>query len=381
MILYTAQAIFLGALLLCATLSGRRLDSFLTAFVCVWTVGVVAIYWKYGTAQSVFYSDDQMVQASLVDYVNQQPLIYSLKGIVELRYVITIPASLLTRIGIDSLLALKFLQAIFFVLIYRLVRGHFRIEHLKFKMWYVVLFCGPLLVFMSMLGLRDLALAYFALSLMIGRDIRMCTISLVGLFLLRPHLAAALMFGWLFGLVASRVRMNYHLLFLPIFVVVSFAAGTYAYVIGRYFQYDGPLNFNSLSHLWSQPAFVRLFANFGGLQFLLFGSGVVNLSVPKLLLLRLIFVETFLIPILFVWTMISNSKLQSQSVGVLTAFAFYLGLASVTDYNSSRQNIPFLVLMGVTVILHLAGRHRAETVEAPAASTQRITTVPSLRCS
>jgi hypothetical protein len=346
----------------------------------VWTVGVIALYWKFGTAQNVFYSGDQMIQVGLVDRVTNDPIVYSLSQIIGLRYVITIPASLLTRFGIDTLLALKFLQAIFFVLIYRLVREHFRIENLKFKMWYLVLFSGPLFIFMSLLGLRDLALAYFALTLMIGRDIRMHAVSWLGLFLLRPHLGVALVFGWLFGFVVSRLRLNFHLLFLPLIVTVSFVSGTYAYVVGRHFQLDGPLDFNSLSHLWSQSAFIRLFANFGGLQFLLFGSDIVNLSILKLLLLRLIFVDTFLIPILFVWTLISNSRLKQQSVSILASFAFYLGLISVTDYNSSRQNIPFLVLMGVTVIMHLAERSRPDPVAQLARTIQdRTTSVPSFR--
>lgn len=362
MVLYTAQAVLLGVLLWIATLSRRRPDMFITAYVCIWTLGIIAIYWKFGTAQDVFYSDDQMVQVRLVDQVSQNPLVYSLEGIVGLRYVITIPASLLTRIGIDALLALKFLQALFFVLTYRLVREHFRINNLKFKLWYIVLFAGPLFIFMSLLGLRDLALAYFALNLMIGRDVRMYVFSWLGLFLLRPHLAVALAFGWVIGFIVSRLRLNFNLLFLPLIVVVSFLSGTYAYVIGRHFQSNGTLEFDSLSHLWSQSAFIRLFANFGGLQFLLFDSEIVNLSIPRLFLLRIIFFDTFLLPILFVWTLVSDARLKPLSVGILASFAFFLGLVSTTDFNSSRQNIPFLVLMGVTVVVKLADKQRRTTL-------------------
>ncbi|MFA5775176.1 MAG: hypothetical protein WC864_07350 [Ilumatobacteraceae bacterium] len=379
MILYSAQALFLGAVLLCATLSGRRLDAFLTAFVCLWTFGVVAIYWKYGAAQNHWYSDDQVVQARLVDYVNQNPLVYSLRGIVQLRYVVTIPAAILTRIGIDSLLALKFLQAVSFVLIYRLVRAHFRIENLKFKAWYIVLFCGPLIAFMSLLALRDLALAYFALAIMIGRDLRMYAIGWIGLFLLRPHLAVALVFGLLLGYAISRIRLNFHLLYLPLIVLISFLFGTYAYIVGRHFQYNLPLEFGTVSQLWTQSAFIRLVANFGGLQFLLFDSDIVNLSIIRLILLRLVFVDTFIVPLLFVWTMISIEKFQRQSISVLAAFAFFIGLISTTDYNSSRQNVPFLVLMGVTVITHFASRDRRESLEAPAIAKPKVDAVAIAR--
>lgn len=363
MLVYSLQAICLGVLLWILSQSSHRTDVFMTAYVCVWTVGVIAIYWKFGDAQDIFYSDDQMIQVNLVNHVTQNPLVYSLRGIVGLRYVITIPASLLARIGIDTLLALKFLQAIFFILTYRLIREHFRIENLKFKAWYLILFAGPLFVFLSLLGLRDLALAYFSLYLIIGRDPRVLAISWIGLFLLRPHLAIALVFGRVIGFAFERARFAFHQLFIPLVVVVSFISGTYAYMIGRHFQMNAPLDFYSLSHLGTQSGFIRLFANFGGLQFLLFGSDIVNLPTSNLVLLRILFFDTFLIPILFIWMVVSTSALQKHSVSILASFTFFLGLVSVTEFNSTRQNLPFLVLMGVTVVVHLADRGRSISQE------------------
>ncbi|MEO5974655.1 MAG: hypothetical protein ABIQ38_05585 [Ilumatobacteraceae bacterium] len=361
MLIYSLQAISLGVLLWFLSQSSHRTDVPMAVYVCVWTLGVIAIYWKFGDAQDIFYSDDQMVQVNLVNHVSQNPLVYSLQGIVGLRYVITIPASLLTRIGIDTLLVLKFLQAIFFVLTYRLVREHFRIENLKFKVWHLTLFAGPLFVFMSLLGLRDLALAYFALYLIIGRDPRVLAISWISLFLLRPHLAIALVFGRVIGFAFERARFGIHQLFIPLIVVISFISGTYAYMIGRHFQMNAPLDFFSLSHLGTQSDFNRLFANFGGLQFLLFGSDTVNLPTINLIFLRILFFDTFLIPILFLWTVVSTSALQKHAVNILASFTFFLGLVSVTEFNSTRQNLPFLVLMGVTVVVHLADRGRSES--------------------
>lgn len=380
MVIYSLQALCLGVLLLCLSQSRQRMDLFLRVYVGIWTIGVIALFWKFGTSQDTFYSNDQQIQVQMVDRVVLDGVQFSLDEIIGKRYVVTIPASLLTRFGIDALLALKFLQAIFFILTYRLVREHFRIENLKFKMWYLVLFSGPLFVLMSLLGLRDLALAYFAITLMIGRDVRMCAVSWLGLFLLRPHLGVALVFGWLFGFVFDKVRVNFRLLFLLPIVAISFVSGTYAYVIGRHFQFNKPLNFDSLSHLWSQSAFIRLFANFGGLQFLLFGPEIVNLSILKLFLLRLIFFDTFLIPILFVWTIISTSGLQKHTINILASFAFFLGLVSITEFNSSRQNMPFLVLMGVTVIMHLSRRNQFESGPRRAKSMgDRVASVPSIR--
>ena len=332
------------------------------ACTCVWTISVIALYWKFGNAQDVFYSNDQKIQVRMVQWIALNGIEYSLDGIIGNRYVVTIPAYLLTRCGIDSLLALKFLQAIFFVLTYRLVLNHFAHQNLKFKMWYIVLFSGPIFIFMSLLGLRDLALAYFSLYTIIGQNIGIRTVSWLSVFLLRPHLAIALAFGRLIGITYRRARLNLHLLLLPVLIVFSFVCGIYSYVIGSHFQLGTALDFASFYRLFSQETFIRFFANFGGLQFLLLGPDVVKFSILSLLLLRLIFVDIFLVPSLFVWTIITSSALRMRSVSIYSGFAFFLGLVSQTDFNSSRQNIPFLVLMGVTVAEHFAVRQRSNNI-------------------
>lgn len=364
MIIYVAQALSLGFLLWCVTLSGRRTDLFIGAYVCVWTVGVILLYWKYGDAQDVFYSNDQRIQANMVSQIEAIGIEHSLERIIGNRYVVTIPAFVLTRIGIDALLALKFLQAVFFVLTYRLVRNHFALENLRFKTWYILLFAGPIFIFMSLLGLRDLALAFFSLYTVIGRKPEIRAISWLSVLLLRPHLAVALIFGRLVSFAYRRARLNPPLLLLPIVVVGSFLSGIYGYVIGAHFQSGAALDFASLHHLLSQETFARFFANFGGLQFLLLGSaGVVQFSVLNLLLLRLVFVDIFLIPSLFLWTVISSSALRLRSVSIYSGFAFFLGLVVQTNFNSSRQNIPFLVLMGVTVAEHFARRRNENHID------------------
>lgn len=360
MVVYVAQAIMLGFLLWCVTLSSHRTDLFVGMYVCVWTVGVIFLYWKFGTAQDVFYSNDQAIQVQLVEQTEIHGIDFSLEGLIGNRYIVTIPALLLSRCGINSLLALKFLQAVFFLLTYRLVLNHFANENLKFKSWYIVLFSGPIFVFMSLLGLRDLALAYFSLYTIIGRNTGMRAASWLSIFLLRPHLAIALAFGKLIGFAYRRIRSNLHLILLPILLVFSFTCGTYSFGIGSHFQWGTTFDLPSVGHPFTQEIFTRFFANFGGLQFLLHGPEIVKFSILSLLLLRLVFFDTFLIPSIFLWIVIASSKLRIRSISIYSAFAFFLGLVLQTEYNSSRQNIPFLVLMGVTIAEHLALRKQSD---------------------
>lgn len=47
-------------------------------------------------------------------------------------------------------------------------------------------------------------------------------------------------------------------------------------------------------------------------------------------------------------------------VQVFLSFTFFLGLAAQTDFNSTRQNLPFLSSMGVLALLGLAKRTNTE---------------------
>jgi hypothetical protein len=46
---------------------------------------------------------------------------------------------------------------------------------------------------------------------------------------------------------------------------------------------------------------------------------------------------------------------------VFISFTFFLGLAAQTDFNSTRQNLPFLSTMGVLALLGLVKRDGAKT--------------------
>jgi len=98
------------------------------------------------------------------------------------------------------------------------------------------------------------------------------------------------------------------------------------------------------------------------LQFLAFDDRTVNLSIVNLLSLRLIFIDSFLIPICFVITLLSQKlEFTLNRIQVFLSFTFFLGLAAQTDFNSTRQNLPFLSTMGVLALLGLAKRGESRT--------------------
>ena len=101
----------------------------------------------------------------------------------------------------------------------------------------------------------------------------------------------------------------------------------------------------------SQAKFTRLGANFLGLQFLVLGDAV-KLSVVTLFATRILFIDTFLIPIIFLITMVIPSKRWNDlRIEIFSGFIFFYGVTSQTMFNSTRQNIPFLLIMGIASLI------------------------------
>ena len=86
------------------------------------------------------------------------------------------------------------------------------------------------------------------------------------------------------------------IVFLPLLVVFSFVCGLYAYIIGAHFQAGTGLDFNSLLSVLTQDGFTSARRKLWRITVPFTRPGVAELSIVELLLLRLIFVDTFLIP-------------------------------------------------------------------------------------
>jgi NADH:ubiquinone oxidoreductase subunit 4 (subunit M) len=106
--------------------------------------------------------------------------------------------------------------------------------------------------------------------------------------------------------------------------------------------------------VFTQSKFSQLAANFFGLQFLTLNNPDDLIDAPStidLLLSRIAFFETLVIPVLFLIALYRHPEfLTRQKFLTLQAFLFFYGVVSQTSYNSTRQNIPFLACMGVLAV-------------------------------
>ena len=113
----------------------------------------------------------------------------------------------------------------------------------------------------------------------IGKSFFLKQLSLLLLLPLRPHLAVALIFGWLASKYFKRFSFK-NIYFVLVFATVfAFAVGGYGFIIGRNLR-DG--NAIVTPEIFQQDAWWRYLSNLVGLQFLSLDDRTVNFSVVRL---------------------------------------------------------------------------------------------------
>ena len=359
MLFYSCQALLLGLALLLIARQNGRFSNYSILYVFVWTVSVIAIRLKFGVDQVSFYSYDQQTQLEMYERLLTNGLLFSPQQFVADRYLIIVPVRIFDIFGIEPILATKFLQAVCLLLLYRVCTKFLEQNDLKVRLYHAIFYAGPLFIFLSTLGLRDLEIALATTYFFLGQNVYLRQFALLILLPLRPHLAVSLAFGWLSVNLVRRYNFKKFYVVLASLTFLAFIIGSFGYVIGRNIQYGnnivGP-------QVFTQESWWRFFSNLVGLQFLNFDEETVSMSIIRLLSLRLIFVDSFLIPICFVITLLSQKlEFTLNRIQVFLSFTFFLGLAAQTDFNSTRQNLPFLSTMGVLALLGLAKRGESKT--------------------
>jgi hypothetical protein len=363
---YSIQATFFALVAVVVVSRSKKTDFYQFALISVWLVGVIAIYARYGVGQVLFYSNDQQFHADVINlYIPLEGIHPS--NLISLRYLLTVPVYAISLIGFNAMLVIKYLQLIALLIIYQQSRLFITKRSLTVRYWQLPLIAGPILLFMSLLSLRDVLLACFALIFVTSTSNMFRILSLSGAFLLRPHLAVALVFAFAISQIYSRWKPKYQSAAISAFAILSYVTGTIAYWIGAVIQKGA--NFDTPRTVFTQFKFSQLAANFFGLQFLALNNpdaGVVASSTLTLLLSRLVFFDTILIPVLFLISVFRHPGfLGKQKNLVLLAFLFFYGVVSQTSYNSTRQNIPFLACMGVIAVADIEHFRKIKAKIAP----------------
>lgn len=215
---------------------------------------------------------------------------------------------------------------------------------------------------MSTLALRDLAIGFFTLLLVLEQNPTTRICGLIGTFLLRPHLAVALLIGYIVSQIYRYIRPKFYLASIFFLTIAIYWFGTISYFLGSAIQTGTPIG--GPIKVFTQYKFARMAANMLGIQFLTLDESVVDASTLTLLLSRLIFIDTWLIPFMFLALLVQQSKhFTHLRIQIYFAFIFFYGLTSQTPWNSSRQNIPFLISMGLLVVVGIESRRQTKTLD------------------
>jgi hypothetical protein len=366
--LYIAQVVLLGgvALLLLA-----RSSLILRLQVVVWMIGVTVLVLRFGSTEQLnFYSNDQRYYVDIVKQISLSNVILDLDWLLSYSKIpYTLPAGILAAIGIAPSLALKTISLLCLLLLTRLILDTFRPQTVRATLLTVFFTaCGGIGLFYSILALRETMMMLFATYFFVSKVPTTRVIALVLLLLLRPHLAAALLVGALFVQVweALRNHRRESTLSVAMLAVLSVVGGYLLYMFGLWWQYR---LVGAVGHQWGITAATRAASNFVGLQFLTARSETVEFSLASLLALRILLPETILIPLGFMLALLLRPAVTT-TVGrtALVSLAMYVGLVTNTEFNSFRQNIPFMAVMGI-VILHAWTPSKSQTRDTPAATT------------
>ena len=363
---YSIQAIFFALVAVVVVSRSKKTDLYQFALISIWLIGVIIIYARYKDEQVLFYSNDQLFHQQVIEYYIPIEGI-QVREIISLRYLLTIPVYLISLLGVNAMLVIKFLQLSALLLVYKRSQQFMSEQFLKIRFWQLPLIAGPILIFMSLLSLRDVLLAYFALLFVSSSARNSRILALGGAFLLRPHLGVALAVGLILSYLYSHWKTKLQTLTLTLFAVFSYGVGTIAYWVGAVIQSGA--NFNTPNTVFNQFKFSQLGANFFGLQFLALDNpdgGVVASSTWVLLVSRLVFFDTLLIPALFLVSVLQHPDfLSKRKAHVLLSFLFFYGVVSQTSFNSTRQNIPFLACMGLLAVADIEHFRKIKAKVAP----------------
>ena len=358
---YSLQVLAIALSVLAFRVRRGRVDFYTLTAISIWTVVVIAIYFKYREDQVFFYSNDQLWHQQLISVYLKAGIHLNIPDIISNRYIITIPAMIASKFGVNAMLAIKAMQLVFLLCTYDEAKKFILDRKTSFSLWHMYLIVGPTSLFISTLALRDTVIVYFTVICFLRSTWRPKLIALVFVFLLRPHLAVAIFVGSVASTLIGSRHKKWELPNLMLGSIILYAFGAFSYFVGANIQAGLP--FRLPESVFAQAKFTRLFANFVGLQFLTLGPSVVNLQIGQLLLSRVIFIESLLVPVLFLLTILRHrEQLGAMKQSLLFSFIFLYGLTSQTDWNSSRQNLPFLAVMATLGVASLTLRMNSREV-------------------
>lgn len=360
---YYAQALVLAGIVCFVLTSKSRISWALALIPLIWFVGVSVIYWRYGPiGQWSFYQNDQYFHWKVVAQGFGSDFNLTFDRLNFFRFPYTAPAFLLSQVGLDPTLALKFTSLVCAVATISLVERELRRREARYSLVSFWLTASPILVFFSLLALRETMMALCVTHLFLGVSHPRKALSLLTLLILRPHMAAALVFGLAWGWAGSRLPNRWYLPTVLATAILPIYLGTIGFSVGNYIIYRLPLQL--YQDLFLRDQVIQVFSAFAGLQFFTVAYQTVEFTTRSLLLIRVAFPEIVLVPLFFtVSCFFYTPRTTRLKLSVLATFVFFMAVSSGTEYLSVRQSLPIMPIMGFAALLSFTRPNRSDGFE------------------
>lgn len=323
--------------------------------VVIWLIFVNVVAWRFGlTEQQGFYSNDQSYWTNNVNLFVTLGIPFDVDVWLGTKIIFPVAALPLVESGVHQVLALKTVSLLCLLTLSRRIlrdTAAMTTRDQALTLWLSA--CGTIGLFFSTLALRETMMMYFVYNFATNRSMATRMFSLVALYILRPHLAAAVFVAEVMMLAWRWLRNNCNLGVAesPILIALGVTAGTTLYFWGSGGTASSRTPFTGD---WGIVQATRIASNFVGLQFLTVPDRTVNFSVSSLLFLRIFLCETIVVPVLFTTICLFAYRwLDDRDRFALLAFTLYVTVVIATDYNSFRQNLPLIPLMGLTIVKYL----------------------------
>jgi len=311
--MYLTQVLVIGLALL---LLLRKSSIILQVQVLIWMIGVIVLTYRFGlTEQLNFYSNDQRFYTDVANDLRLMSFSSDIDWwLTYSKIPYTLPAGILTWIGINPILALKVVSLICLLLVTRLVLATFPSTAFKHVVMTVFISaCGGIGMLYSILALRETMMMLFVTYFCVSRIPAVRLTTLILLLLLRPHLAAVLIVAWLIGWIWESYRHRQESIqSLVSLVLISVLLGRLLFIAGLW--YDDGVTLEGAQY-WGVQDTLKVFSSLVGLQFLTADSETVELSISTLLGLRLFLSETIVIPMLFTITIFLRPERDKLRLG------------------------------------------------------------------
>jgi len=346
---------FLQALAITVTLLilVRHRSLVLRLQVALWFTGVTLLMLRSGVGMQLsFYSNDQQHYAAMLRILAFEEWPRDAFWWTEFsKFPYPLAALPLQLLGVHGTLALKSVSLVCLLILTQSLLNRYPNWHLKRQALTVFLTgCGLIGSFFSVLVLREtmMMLLVFRFTTSTAATGRVVSLALLGF--LRPHLAAALLAAEIVVAIRDWTmrRRSVYAGEIALLLVIGVVVGDllFHFRLGGFDDLKIPL-----SDDWGMLESNQFLSNYFGLQFMAQGEWNVRLSVSTLWLTRVIFSETVIIPMLFTFTCIFTSRHMSNRHRLaFITFAIYCSIVIRTEFNSFRQNIPLMPIMGMVVL-------------------------------